>query len=182
MKRSKSMALITAGLVAGLVLGSVGVSYAATDVETDNPVVCTGIRMGEAIRGAGARLVDVLAGLTGLSTDAIAAERAEGNSIADIAEANGVATETVVDAALDARKELLDAKVADGTITQEQADLAYDRMTERVTDRVTTDEIGRPSWAGQGRGQGAGQGQGGGMMGGQGQRGQGACGACTATQ
>ncbi|MDZ4167792.1 MAG: hypothetical protein U1E08_08900 [Coriobacteriia bacterium] len=177
MNRSKSMALVTAGLVAGLVLGSVGVSYAATESETTNPVVCSGIRMGEAIRGAGARLVDVLADLTGLSTDEIVAERADGNSIADIAEANGVATETVVDSALEARKVLLDAKVADGTITQDQADVAYSQMTERVTDRVTTDETGRPAWASQGRGAGSGQGRGG-----MGQGGQGACGACTQTQ
>jgi hypothetical protein len=125
--------------------------------------------MGQAIRDAGARLVDVLADLTGLSSDEIAAERAEGNSIADIAEANGVATETVVDSALEARKAILDAKVADGTITQEQADFAYDRMTDRVTERVTTDETGRPSWAGAGGGMGGGKG------------GQGACGGACVT-
>jgi len=173
MKRSTSIALVTAGLVAGLVLGSVGVSYAANESDTNNPVVCTGIRMGEAIRGVGARLIDVVADLTGLSTDQIAAERADGESIADIAEANGVSAEAVVEATLVARKELLDAKVADGTITQEQADVAYDRMTERVTDRVTSDETGRPGWAGQGRGMG---------RDGQGRGGQGACGGCAATQ
>ena len=68
--------------------------------------------------------------------------------------------------ALDARKEVLDAKVADGTITQEQADAAYERMSERIEQRVTTDEVGRPAWAGQGRGQGRGMGAGN-------------CGACT---
>jgi len=171
MKRSKSLTLVTAGLVAGLVLGSVGVSYAATESDTTSPVLGAGIRMGSAIRDAGARLVDVLADLTGLTTDEIAAERAEGNSIADIAEANGVSSEAVVDGALDARKAILDAKVADGTITQEQADLAWERMTERVTERVATDETGRPSWAGAGGGMGGqGKGQGGQGMGGQGLR------------
>jgi hypothetical protein len=116
--------------------------------------------MGQSIRDAGARLVDVVADLTGLSVEDIQAERAEGASVADIAEANGVSTEDVVAKALDERKAILDAKVADGTITQEQADLAYERMTERLTDRVTTDETGRPEWAGQG-GMGAGGGQGG---------------------
>ncbi len=164
MKNGKTLALVALGLTAGLVLGSVGVSYAATDTESTSPVVCAGARMGQSIRDAGARLVDVVADLTGLPVGDIQAERAEGASVADIAEANGVSTEDVVAKALDERKAILDAKVADGTITQEQADLAYDRMTERLTDRVTTDEIGRPEWAGQGCGQGgvgAGRGQGG---------------------
>jgi hypothetical protein len=124
--------------------------------------------MGQSIRDAGARLVDIVADLTGLSVEDVQAERAEGASVADIAEANGVSIDDVVAKALGERKVILDAKVADGTITQEQADLAYDRMTERLTDRVTTDETGRPEWAGQGGGMGGGQGGRGGMGGGQG--------------
>jgi hypothetical protein len=170
--KSKALMLVAVGLVAGLVLGSVGVSYAATETETTNPVVCAGIRMGQAVRDAGGRLVDVVADLTGLSVDEVQAQRAEGESIADIAEANGVAAEDVVADALAARKAILDAKVADGTITQEQADVAFDQMSERLTERVSTDEVGPPSWSGQGRGQGMGQGMG---------QGQGACaGSCTA--
>lgn len=164
MKNGKRLALVALGLTAGLVLGSVGVSYAATDTESTNPVVCAGARMGQSIRDGGARLVDIVADLTGLPVEDIQAERAEGASVADIAEANGVSTEDVVAKALDERKAILDAKVADGTITQEQADLAYERMTERLTDRVTTDETGRPEWAGQGcggGGMGAGAGRGG---------------------
>ena len=129
--------------------------------------------MGQAIRDAGARLVDIVADLTGLSVEEVQAQRAEGNSISDIAEANGVSTETVVDEALAARKAILDAKVADGSITQEQADLAYERMTERVTERVSTDEVGRPSWAGAGSATGGRGGMGG----------QGVCdGSCMVTQ
>ena len=176
-KNSKMIALVALGLTAGLVLGSVGVSYAATEDTSTNPVVCAGAQMGQSIRGAGARLVDVVADLTGLSAEEVQAQRAEGNSVADIAEANGSSSEAVVSAALETRKALLDEKVADGTITQEQADLAYDQMTERITERVSTDETGRPSWAGQGGGQGGGMGGGRG-----GQGGTGACGNCTAAQ
>lgn len=172
MKKSKAIALVSAGLVAGLVLGSLGVSYAATESTGTNTscVLGTGARMGQAIRGAGARLVDIVADLTGLSVEEVQAQRAEGNSVADIAEANGVSTEAVVAEALAARKALLDEKVADGSITQEQADLAYEQMTTRVTERVSTDEVGRPSWAGAGSGTG-------------GRGGQGACGgSCVVTQ
>jgi len=164
-KKGKTLALVALGLTAGLVLGSVGVSYAATGTESTSPAVCAGARMGQSIRDAGARLVDVVADLTGLSVEDVQAERAEGASVADIAEANGVSTEEVVAKALDERKAILDAKVADGTITQEQADLAYEQMTERLTYRVTTDETGRPEWAGQGGGQGGRGGMGGGQGG-----------------
>ena len=173
MKKGKTLALVALGLTAGLVLGSVGVSYAATDTESTSPVVCAGARMGQSIRDAGARLIDIVADLTGLSVEDVQAERAEGASVADIAEANGVATEDIIAKALDERKAILDAKVADGTIPQERADLAYDRMTERLSDRVTTDETGRPEWAGLGGGMGGGQGGRGGMGSGGGQGGMG---------
>lgn len=180
MKKSTAIALVAAGLVAGLMLGSVGVSYAATEAEDTSAVVCTGIRMGEAIRGAGARLVDIVADLTGLSTEEVQAERAAGKSAADIAEENGVSSDEVVAAALEARKAILDAKVADGTLTADEADAAYQRMSDRVSERVTTTATGRPSWAGQGMG---GQGMGCQGMGcqGRGQGRSGSCGTCTVT-
>lgn len=171
MNKRTFLALISAGLVAGLVFGSVGAAYAATD--TPGPLG-GGARMGQAIRDVGGRLIDILADLTGLSVEDVQAERAAGSSISDIAEANGVATETVVDEALAARKAILDAKVADGSITQEQADLAYERMTERVTERVSTDEAGAPSWSGSATGGRGGRGG----MGGQGLR----DGSCVVTQ
>ncbi|MEA5076106.1 MAG: hypothetical protein VB139_07145 [Coriobacteriia bacterium] len=172
MKSSKSIALVALGLTAGLVLGSVGVSFAATETTSTNPVVCAGAKMGQSIRDAGGRLVDIVAELTGLSADEVQAERAAGKSAADIAEANGSSAEEVVSAALETRKTLLDERVADGTLTQEQADLMYDRMSERLTERVSTDETGRPSWGGMGGGRGGRGGMGG----------QGACGNCTITQ
>lgn len=165
MKKGKAIALVAAGLVAGLVLGSVGVSYAATG--TEDPASCLGMgaRMGQSIRDAGGRLVDIVAELTGLTVEEVQAQRAEGESVSDIAEANGVSTQDVVDEALAVRKDVLDAKVADGSITQEQADAAYAQMAERIQERVTTDAAGRPGWAGQGRGQGMGTGSCGGACG-----------------
>lgn len=171
MNKRTAIALVSAGLVAGLVLGTAGISLAATG-STNAPatnVSCAGL--GVAVRGAGARLIDIVAELTGLSTTDIAAKRAEGVSLAEIAKSEGVSRETVLDEALAARKALLDAKVADGTITQEQADLAYERMSERLADRIDSTETGRPAWAG-----GAG-GAGGCGMGARGGRGAG-CGAC----
>ncbi len=91
MHKSKLIALIAAGLVAGLVLGSVGFAYAApADTTPANPVVASGLRLGQSIRDAGGRLIDILASLTGLSVDEVQAERADGKSVADIASAHGV--------------------------------------------------------------------------------------------
>ena len=173
MKHSKSIALIVVGLVAGLVLGSMGIASAATaETTATNPVAACGLQMGAAIRGAGARMVDILADLTGLSVEDIQAKRAEGQTISDIAEAEGVETDAVVDKALAARKAILDERVAAGTLSQEDADAAYDRMADRLSERVDSTATGRPSWAGQGGGMGGGgRGQGG--------TGGGACGGCT---
>jgi hypothetical protein len=125
--------------------------------------------MGSAIRDAGGRLADIVADLTGLTVDEVKAERAEGRSMEEIAESNGVDGQAVIDAAVEARTTILDAKVAEGTITREQADAAFERMTDRIGERVTSVEVGRPEWAGQGRGRG--------------QMGSGTCdGSCTAAQ
>ncbi len=169
MKKGKSIALVTAGLVAGLVLGSVSFAAAAPAEYTPaNGVEACGLRIGQSLRDAGGRLIDVLADLTGLSTEEIAAERADGKSISAIAEENGVESDAVVDEALSLREEMLNDRVADGTMTQEQADAALEQMTERLGERVETTEVGPPSWSGgQGRGgQGMrGSGVGGGMCG-----------------
>ena len=156
MNRTKIIALTSAGLVAAMVLGTASMAYAATD--TTGPLCGSGAGMGQAIRGAGARLSDIVASLTGLSIEDVQAQRAEGDSLAEIAEANGVSADDVVNEVLSARKALLDGKVADGTITRAQADAAYAQMTERVTERVSTTETGRPSWAGNGSGRGSGRG------------------------
>lgn len=158
MKKGKAIALVSAGLVAGLMLGSVGVSYAATDSSAETACVAPGARLGQSMRDAGARLIDVVAGLTGLSVDEVKAARADGQSIAEIAEANGSSGDAVVGEALSIRKQVLDGKVADGSLTQEQADAAYDRMSERLTERITTEQTGQPAWAGAGMGAGRGQG------------------------
>lgn len=175
MRKGKSIALVTAGLIAGIVLGSVSFATATpADYAPTNTVAACGLQLGQSLRGAGGRLIDIVADLTGLSTDEIAAERADGKSIATIAEENGVESDAVVEGALSIREEMLSDRVADGTLTQEQADAALEQMTERLAERVDTTEVGPPSWAGRGqgmRGQGAGAGAGNGACGG----------VCTAT-
>ena len=144
MRNRKTLVLVGLGVALALVLGTVGVAFAVTD-----PAVAPcGIGTGASVRDSGTRLVDILADLTGLSTTEIAAARAEGASIADIAEANGVSADEVLAAALAARAELLDGLVADGTITQDQADLMYEQMADRLSERITATTIGGAGWGG----------------------------------
>jgi hypothetical protein len=91
---------------------------------------------------AGARLRDTVARLTGLSSEEIAEQRSAGKSIADIAAAEGVSTEELTDATLDARKTALDELVADGAITQAQADNMLTHMSDRITERITSTDTG----------------------------------------
>jgi len=169
MNKGKALTLVAAGLVAGLVLGSMGLASAAptTDPATGESLG-RGARMGFAIRDAGARMIDLVAELTGLDEGEIHDRRVDGESIADIATSEGVDASDVVDAALARRTEILEAKVADGSITEAEKDAMFAQMTERMTERVESTELG-------GRGKGGGGGRG--MSGGQGGGGNGA-GAC----
>jgi uncharacterized protein (DUF433 family) len=151
MQRGKAIALVASGLVAGLVLGSLGIATAVTPSEgaapqeSDAPTWCPEPmwRAGKAIGAAGGRLVDVVSDLTGLAADDVAEKRHAGESFADIAESEGVSASDVVDEALSIRKELLAEKVEDGTITQEQADEMLENMQSRLSEHVeSTDQRG----------------------------------------
>lgn len=177
MNKKRAMAIAAAALVAGLAIGNMASAFAARGAEVPQQnrggksAACegSGLKLGPMMRDAGGRMLDIVADLTGLSADEVAAKRAEGESIADIAASAGVSADEVVAAALDARKAALDEMVAAGTITQEQADAALARMSDRISERVTSTETGRGACGtGEGAcGQGGGRGQGGG-----------ACGAC----
>jgi hypothetical protein len=183
MSMRKSTALIAAGLALGLVLGGISTASAVTastaGTTSTNPVVAgacgLGLRLGQAVRDTGGRLSDVVAKLSGLKVEDVQAQRQAGTSLADIAKTKGVSADEIVAEALSVRKEMLDAKVKDGTITQAQADTALDTMETRLTDRVNSTTPG----GGMGRGRG-GAGGGGGMGRGQGGGQGGGCGGtCT---
>jgi len=161
MKKRNTVTLVAIGLVAGLVLGSVGIAAAApTDAGAQGSF---GIRMGTVVRDAGARLIDVLVDLTGLGADDVADLRAEGVTIGEIAEDNGTTSEDIVSGVLELREDLLDEKVADGTITAEHRDAILDHMADRIADRIDSTETGFGHGCnGLGVAQGGGYGMGGG--------------------
>ena len=56
----------------------------------------------------------------------------QGQSLAEIAQAKGVSIDTLKSAILDAAKEKLDQAVADGKLTQDQADKIMTRLTDNI--------------------------------------------------
>ncbi len=60
----------------------------------------------------------------------------DGQSIADVAEANGVEVDVVVDAMVEAKADRIAEKVAEGRITQDEADEKLAELEGRITDRV----------------------------------------------
>ncbi|GEM_PF-1199459 len=108
-----------------------------------------GLRVGQSQGG----MLETVADLLGLTVDEIIDLRNEGLSLAEIAATKDVTVEELVDHLLSFRAEFLAEKVADGTITSEQADAILESMRERMTERVQDTAIGP---FGNGRGQGRG--------------------------
>jgi hypothetical protein len=84
-------------------------------------------------------LLDSAAELLGLENDALLEQMREGNSLAEIAEAQGVDVDQLKTDLLAAAKEDLDAKVAEGDLSQERADKIYQRFSENI-DRIVNFE------------------------------------------
>jgi len=187
MNKKRMIGLAAAMLVVGLVLGNIvgawaaGPSTPATSTTSGQGAVAAacglGLRMGASVRDAGGRLLDVVAKLTGLTEEDVAAKRAAGQSIAQIAKDEGVSSDKVVDEALKVREQLLAEKVKDGTITQAQADQALATMETRLTERVDSTAACGSGGCGMG---GGGRGMGGGRGAGRGAGGCGGTGACGA--
>jgi hypothetical protein len=62
----------------------------------------------------------------------------QSKSIADLAEEKGVDTQAISDAYLAEKKAQLDAQVADGSLTQAEADAKLQEKTEALPDRLTS--------------------------------------------
>jgi hypothetical protein len=136
------------GLVAGLVLGSIGIAGAAVSssrradaavATSAAPCPAPGLQAGRAVRDSSGSLIDVVAKLTGLSAEQIATQLQEGKTFAEIAKAEDVSVDAIVAESLRARASYLDAKVKDGTITEAQKTAILERMTARLTERIASD-------------------------------------------
>lgn len=132
MKNVKKLAAV---LVAVGVLGSAGAAYAAT-VRTP---------------------AEIVSELTGKTVEQINNERAAGETYGAIAEDEGKLEEFKAQM-LEQKKAILDQRVKDGSLTQQQADEIYNTMKNNMAncDGTGSSQCGR----GKGFGMGAGRGQG----------------------
>ena len=82
---------------------------------------------------------EIVAGVLGIEPDELRAALAEGQSLAAVAEANGVDPQDVVDALVAEVEAKLDAAVEAGDLTADEAADRLEERAERIEDRI--DEV-----------------------------------------
>jgi len=134
---------LTTGLVAGSIgLGALvgasvfapGLGLAQTDGDTDadaTEVVADGWCFGD-----GEGPISVAAEAIGIPTGDLLYAMRDGSTIAEVAEAEGVNTQVVVDALVASMQDRLDAAVEEGFYSQELANELSGGLEERATDIV----------------------------------------------
>ena len=90
-----------------------------------------------------ARDGEVTAGLLGIDVETLRDELRAGSSIADIAVANDVDPQTVIDALVAEAAGHIDLMVEDERLTDDEAATMQERLTERITARVNGERPGR---------------------------------------
>lgn len=146
------LVLVLTAALAGTALAQGATPPAATDVYPCGLTVGAtpwggGVRGGVAGRGmpdwAGAD--EAVQKLLGMTAEQLQAERLAGKSLVDIAAARGVNEEALIAAIVESHKATLAQLVADGKLTQAQADAMALRMQEQVKVMVERTSVG-PAW------------------------------------
>ena len=96
---------------------------------------------------SGYSLVDATAEATGLTVDEVIAALQDGQTFAQIAEAEGIDPQVIVDAFVAERAALLEQAVADGRLTQEQVDLMLEAMAEHLIEQLESSWMRLPEGA-----------------------------------
>jgi polyhydroxyalkanoate synthesis regulator phasin len=99
-------------------------------------------KLGHHLIGGEDGLVSIAADEMDMSLSDLLTELEDGKSIANVAEENGVDTQDIVDAYLAQIQENLDEAVAEGNMTQTQADYRLQQAEERVTDLLDNTGLG----------------------------------------
>lgn len=132
---------VASGLIGLIALGGVAVgapSALAQDAEepTTEEREARRAERREARAERRAEKVETLTSVLGVSADDLQAAREAGDSVADIAAAQGVDLQSVIDALVANAEARIEAKQADGTIDAERAAEKLESIEERVTARV----------------------------------------------
>lgn len=140
---SRSKIAVAAGVAAAITFGGIA-GAAVVSPDPGDADVAVAHHGGP---GFGHRLVagfETLAEVLGVSTGELRDALADGRSIADVAEANGVELQAVIDALVAEANERIDDAVADGHLTAEQADARKASVVDHVTELVDGDGMPFP--------------------------------------
>ena len=133
---------IASGLIGLIALGG-GVAIAAPSAfaqDTDDLTREQRIEMRQESRAERrSETVDTLTSVLGVSDEDLQAARDAGQTVADIAAAQGVDLQTVIDALVDNAQARLDTKIAAGDIDAERAAEISASIEDRVTARANSE-------------------------------------------
>ncbi len=142
-KTLATIGVVTATAFAGLGVATVAsaqVDEGSTDTGTDTESVEEGNEdrgeRGERRGRGGCNKLEGVAELLGMEADELRAELDAGATLADIAEANGIDPDVLVDQMVADATERVESKVAEGRITEDEAAEKLAEKTERIEDRV----------------------------------------------
>ncbi len=106
-----------------------------------------GVPFHRRLHRAGSHMLAAAADVLEMEKDDLVAELKEGNSLADMAAAQGIGVDGFKAQLLAEVQADIDAKVADGTITQEQADRLSEGLEERI-DNIVNAQPGEGGFGG----------------------------------
>ena len=143
--RRNTIAAVTAGLIAGGAIGFVagvpGLTSAADVVVDTVADIADHDGDHDGRRGHGKRggeQMATVAEVIGVDAAELRAAFAAGQSVADVAEANGVALDDVVAAVVADMETHIAEHVAEGELTQDEADAKLADAADKVTERLST--------------------------------------------
>ena len=136
------------GATAGAAAGSASGTASGSASGSAHPA---GHRMAKGMGGF--ELLETASDVIGIDTEALRAELKAGKTLAQIAASKGIAKADLVAKLTEASAKKIDAKVADGKLTQAQADAIKAKLNERIDAAV---ESNRMSFTGKGHGHGRG--------------------------
>lgn len=140
MRPTKTLtALLAAGVITagGIALAPAALAAVSDGGTSDSASTSTGERRGPGGHGGpGGPGLPVILETLDITADELSAAREAGQSLAELAAAQGVETQTLIDALVADREEHLAEHVAEGDLTQAEADERLAELTERITERV----------------------------------------------
>lgn len=101
-----------------------------------------GAGIGAAVGRMQGSMINVVSDLLGMDTTQIIQERQAGKSMVDIAKTKGVDEQKIVSTVVNERKAVIDQRLKDGQITEEQAQYCNDNMEQKIKTNLERTTVG----------------------------------------